>query len=78
MLRVRIRTFIVGTWATRSKTVTTRAGTRFADLARTHTTDFEGIDLLDPTKVVPEELAPVQVLGTMTVDSQSDELLRRD
>ncbi|MCW2866105.1 MAG: catalase [Marmoricola sp.] len=26
---------------------------------------FEGIDLLDPTKLVPEELAPVQVVGTM-------------
>ncbi len=29
---------------------------------------FEGIDLLDPTKMVPEELCPVQVLGTMTLD----------
>ena len=28
---------------------------------------FEGIDLLDPTKLVPEELAPVQVIGTMTL-----------
>ena len=28
---------------------------------------FEGIDLLDPTKIVPEELAPVQLLGTMTL-----------
>lgn len=26
---------------------------------------FEGIDLLDPTKIVPEELSPVQVVGTM-------------
>ncbi|WP_246179991.1 catalase [Kocuria coralli] len=26
---------------------------------------FEGIDLLDPTKIVPEELAPVQIIGTM-------------
>ncbi len=26
---------------------------------------FEGIDLLDPTKLVPEELSPVQVVGTM-------------
>src|SRR5699024_3289211 len=24
---------------------------------------FEGIDLLDPTKIVPEELAPVQPIG---------------
>jgi catalase len=30
---------------------------------------FEGIDLLDPTKFVPEELAPVQVVGTMTLNS---------
>ena len=29
---------------------------------------FEGIDLLDPTKIVPEELCPVQVLGTMTLN----------
>jgi catalase len=29
---------------------------------------FEGIDLLDPTKIVPEELAPVQLLGTMTLN----------
>jgi len=28
---------------------------------------FEGIDLLDPTKFVPEELAPLQVIGTMTL-----------
>ncbi|MGJ7440327.1 catalase [Aquipuribacter sp. MA13-6] len=30
---------------------------------------FEGIDLLDATKLVPEELAPVQVIGTMTLDA---------
>ncbi|KNX39593.1 catalase [Luteipulveratus halotolerans] len=30
---------------------------------------FEGIDLLDPTKVVPEELAPVQPVGLMTLDA---------
>ena len=29
---------------------------------------FEGIDLLDPTKFVPEELCPVQVIGTMTLN----------
>ena len=29
---------------------------------------FEGIDLLDPTKLVPEELVPVQVIGTMTLN----------
>jgi catalase len=28
---------------------------------------FEGIDLLDPTKIVPEELAPVQCIGRMTL-----------
>ncbi len=35
------------------------------------TTDqmFEGIDLLDSTKLVPEELAPVQVIGTMTLNA---------
>ncbi len=29
---------------------------------------FEGIDLLDPTKIVPEELAPVQPVGIMTLN----------
>ena len=32
------------------------------------TDSFEGIDLLDPTKLVPEELAPVQLLGKMTLN----------
>ena len=30
---------------------------------------FHGIDLLDPTKFIPEELAPVQVIGTMTLNA---------
>ncbi|MGX1701673.1 catalase [Microbacterium sp. NPDC055357] len=30
---------------------------------------FAGIDLLDPTKFVPEELAPLQIIGTMTLDA---------
>lgn len=29
---------------------------------------FEGIDLLDPTKIVPEELAPVQPVGILTLN----------
>jgi catalase len=29
---------------------------------------FKGIDLLDPTKIVPEELAPVRLVGRMTLD----------
>ncbi len=29
---------------------------------------FEGIDLLDPTKIVPEELVPVQAIGRMTLN----------
>ena len=29
---------------------------------------FEGIDLLDPTKIVPEELCPVQPIGRMTLN----------
>ena len=39
---------------------------------------FEGIDLLDPTKLVPEELAPVQPIGLLTLHGEPDELLRRD
>src|SRR5690625_2831823 len=30
--------------------------------------EFEGIDLLDPTKIVPEELAPVQPIGKLTLN----------
>lgn len=30
---------------------------------------FEGIDLLDSTKLVPEELAPVEIIGTMTLNA---------
>jgi catalase len=30
---------------------------------------FEGIDLLDSTKLVPEELAPVQIIGTMQLNA---------
>jgi catalase len=29
---------------------------------------FEGIDLLDPTKLVPEELAPVRIIGRLTLN----------
>ncbi|MEO5843029.1 MAG: catalase [Acidimicrobiales bacterium] len=29
---------------------------------------FQGIDLLDPTKLVPEELAPVRIVGRLTLD----------
>jgi catalase len=29
---------------------------------------FEGIDLLDPTKIVPEEIAPVQPVGKLTLN----------
>ncbi len=32
------------------------------------TDTFEGIDLLDPTKLVPEELVPVQLIGRLTLD----------
>ena len=33
---------------------------------------FEGIDLLDPTKIVPEELAPVQRIGMLTLNRNPD------
>jgi catalase len=39
---------------------------------------FEGIDLLDPTKIVPEELVPVQRVGKLTPQPQSRQLLHRD
>ncbi len=32
------------------------------------TDSFEGIDLLDPTKIVPEELVPVQLIGKLTLN----------
>ena len=33
---------------------------------------FEGIDLLDPTKIIPEELVPVRPVGTMTLTRNPD------
>jgi catalase len=36
------------------------------------TETFEGIDLLDPTKLVPEELAPVQLIGKLTLNRNPD------
>ncbi|GAA1610806.1 catalase [Actinoplanes couchii] len=33
---------------------------------------FEGIDLLDPTKLVPEELAPVQAIGRLMLNRNPD------
>ncbi|MBC3987340.1 catalase [Streptomyces sp. AC563] len=30
---------------------------------------YEGIDLLDPTKIVPEEIAPVQPIGLLTLNA---------
>jgi catalase len=33
------------------------------------TDSFQGIDLLDPTKLVPEELAPVQLIGKLTLNA---------
>src|SRR5699024_15930 len=35
----------------------------------TEESTFEGIDLLDPTKIVPEELAPVQPVGMLTLNA---------
>jgi catalase len=32
------------------------------------TDSYEGIDLLDPTKIVPEELVPVQLIGKLTLN----------
>ncbi|MFJ8668837.1 catalase [Streptomyces sp. NPDC093600] len=32
---------------------------------------FEGIDLLDPTKIVPEELAPVRPVGLLTLNANT-------
>src|SRR5690625_2885664 len=36
---------------------------------------FEGIDLLDPTKIVPEELAPVGPVGLLTLDAAPQNFL---
>ncbi|HVU91972.1 MAG TPA: catalase, partial [Jatrophihabitans sp.] len=36
------------------------------------TDSYAGIDLLDPTKIVPEELVPVQLIGRMTLNRNTD------
>ena len=38
-------------------------------MADTEDQTFEGIDLLDPTKLVPEELCPVRLVGRLTLDA---------
>ncbi len=38
-------------------------------MADTEDQSFQGIDLLDPTKLVPEELCPVRLVGRMTLDA---------
>ncbi len=43
-------------------------GAGHPDLPDTPEQTFEGIDLLDATKIVPEELAPVQPIGLLTLD----------
>ncbi len=40
------------------------------------TDTFEGIDLLDPTKIVPEELAPVAVDRQADAERQPHQFLR--
>ena len=32
------------------------------------TDTYQGIDLLDPTKIVPEEMVPVQLVGKLTLN----------
>ena len=32
------------------------------------TDSYEGIDLLDPTKIVPEDMVPVQLIGKLTLN----------
>src|SRR5699024_12718151 len=39
---------------------------------------FEGIDLLDPTKLVPEELAPVRTVGLLTLDRNPENYFAED
>jgi catalase len=36
------------------------------------TDTYAGIDLLDPTKIVPEELVPVQLIGRLTLNRNTD------
>jgi catalase len=45
-------------------------GVQIVPEEREHDFDF---DLLDPTKIIPEELVPVQSIGTMTLDRRPDE-----
>jgi catalase len=32
---------------------------------------YEGLDLLDPSKIVPEEMVPVQLIGKLTLNRNS-------
>ncbi len=73
------RTSTAATWPTRIEAGRlSRVGAGHPDLRRRRDQTFEGIDLLDPTKIVPEELAPVQPVGLLTLNAQPAQLLRRD
>ena len=63
-----IRTSTAATWPTTSRPATTRSGSSASKPSRHDDQTFEGIDLLDPTKLVPEELAPVQPIGRLTLN----------
>src|ERR671926_1102481 len=45
-----------------------RGGRGIQVMPDTEDETFEGIDLLDPTKIVPEELAPVQMIGKLVLN----------
>ena len=62
-------TSTAATWRTRSRPAPSRSGSSACRSSRTPPDEtFEGIDLLDPTKIVPEELAPVQPIGKLTLN----------
>ena len=62
-------TSTAATSTTRSSPARSRSGSSASRSSRTPRRLFDGIDLLDPTKIVPEELAPVQPIGLLTLNA---------
>jgi hypothetical protein len=63
--------FIAAICGKRSKAARFRMGTRRAALRRSRSRRVS-FDILDPTKLIPEELVPVQRIGKMTLDRNPD------
>ena len=72
------RTSIAAICGRRSSAATSRNGSLGLQIVEEKDEHKFGFDLLDPTKIIPEELVPVQRVGKMVAEPQSGQFLCRD